>query len=134
MSEITFLRPDGLVRSPAFSWVAVIPPGATTVHVGGINATTADGTLVGEDDIAAQTQQVLENLRVALAAAGASMRDLVSWTIFLVDGVDLAAGYQVAARALPVDREPPLITVAVVPSLGVPGALLELSALAAYVR
>ena len=55
MAEITFLRPVGLLHSPAFSWVAVVPPGATTIHVGGINATDADGNLVGGDDIAAQT-------------------------------------------------------------------------------
>jgi enamine deaminase RidA (YjgF/YER057c/UK114 family) len=134
MDQIEFLRPEGLLLSPAFSWVAVIPPGATTIHVGGIDATTADGTLVGEGDIGAQTEQVLTNLRIALEAAGASMQDLVSWQLFVVDGVDLTEGYQAAAAHLPKDREPPLITVAIVPKLGVPGALLELSAVAAVVR
>ena len=134
MDEIEFLRPTGLLQSPAFSWVAVVPPGATTIHVGGINADDGRRHLVGDGDIAAQTEQVLANLRIALEAAGASMHDLVSWQLFVVDGVDLTAGYQVAAAALPPDREPPLITVAIVPKLGVPGALLELSAIAAVVR
>ena len=111
-----------------------MPPGATTIHIGGLNAVDADGNLVGDGDIAAQTEQVLANLRIALEAAGASMQDLVSWQLFVVDGVDLTAGYQVAAAALPPDRDPPLITVAIVPKLGVPGALLELSAIAAVVR
>src|SRR3954463_6832654 len=114
MDEIAFLRPDGLLHSPAFSWVAVVPPGATTIHVGGINATTADGTIVGDGDIGAQTTQVMDNLRIALEAADASLRDLVSLQLFLVDGIDLPAGYQAAAAALPQDREPPLITVAIV--------------------
>jgi enamine deaminase RidA (YjgF/YER057c/UK114 family) len=134
MDELTFLRPDGLLRSPAFSWVAVVPPGATTIHVGGINATTADGTIVGDGDIGAQTTQVMDNLRIALEAAEASLRDLVSLQLFLVDGIDLTAGYQAAAAALPQDREPPLITVGIVSKLGVPAALLELSAIAAVVR
>jgi hypothetical protein len=43
MNHIELLRPDGLVISPAFSHVAVIPPGATTIHVGGQNA--VDGTV-----------------------------------------------------------------------------------------
>jgi enamine deaminase RidA (YjgF/YER057c/UK114 family) len=133
MDQITFLRPDGLLRSPAFSGVAVVPPRATTIHVGGINATDVDGNLVG-DDIGAQTTQVMDNLRIALEAAGASLHDLVSLQLFLVDGIDLTAGYQAAAAVLPQDREPPLITVAIVPKLGVPGALLELSAIAAVVR
>src|ERR1044071_10433219 len=107
MDEITFLRPDGLLRSPAFSWVAVVPPGATTIHVGGINATDADGNLVG-DDIGAQTTQVMDSLRVALEAADASLRDLVSLQLFLVEAIALPAGYQAAAAVLPQDREPPL--------------------------
>jgi enamine deaminase RidA (YjgF/YER057c/UK114 family) len=134
MDQIEFLRPDGLLRSPAFSWVAVVPAGATTIHVGGINATDVDGAIVGEGDIGAQTRQVMDNLRIALEAAGASMHDLVGLLLFVVDGVDLTEGYQAAASAIPQDREPPLVNVAIVPKLGAPGALLELSATAAVVR
>ena len=53
MAEIQRLRPEGLVHSPAFSHVAVVPPGATTVYVGGQNAVDADGALVGGSDVAA---------------------------------------------------------------------------------
>jgi hypothetical protein len=59
MTEKSLLRPEGLVHSPAFSHVAVVPPGATTVYVGGQNAVDAEGTLVGGDDVAARTQQVM---------------------------------------------------------------------------
>ena len=118
------------MRSPAFSHVAVIPPGVATIYVGGQNAVDADGALVGADDIAAQTAQVMANLKTALAAAGASMSDLVSCTILFVEGVDLRAAYGVAAVALDADRDPPLVTGAMVAGLGVPGALIELSAIA----
>jgi enamine deaminase RidA (YjgF/YER057c/UK114 family) len=130
MTVMTLLRPEGLVRSPAFSHVAVIPPGVATIYVGGQNAVDADGALVGADDIAAQTAQVMANLKTALAAAGASMSDLVSCTILFVEGVDLRAAYGVAAGALDADRDPPLVTGAMVAGLGVPGALIELSAIA----
>lgn len=86
MTVTTLLRPDGLVHSPAFSHVAVIPSGVATIYVGGQNAVDASGTLVGADDIAGQTAQVMANLKTALAAAGASMSDLVSCTILFVDG------------------------------------------------
>jgi len=129
MAEKSLLRPEGLVRSPAFSHVAVVPPGATTVYVGGQNAVDGDGTLVGGDDIAAQTQQVMTNLHVALAAAGASVQDLVMMTILVVDGVDLAAAYPVAAAEL-AGSVPPVVAVRVA-GLAVPGALLEVSAVAA---
>ena len=125
----SLLRPEGLVQSPAFTHVAVVPPGATTVYVGGQNAVTGDGTLVGDGDVAAQTQQVMTNLQVALAAVGASFDDLVMVTILLVEGADLGAAYPVAAAAL-AGAAPPVVA-ARVAGLAVPGALLEVSAVAA---
>jgi enamine deaminase RidA (YjgF/YER057c/UK114 family) len=125
----TLLRPEGLVHSPAFSHVAVVPPGTTTVYVGGQNAVTADDTLVGADDVAAQTGQVMANLKTALAAAGATVHDVVMMTIVLVDGVDLTPAYPVAAAAL--EGAAPPVVVMRVPGLVVPGALVEVSAVAA---
>ena len=131
MTRISLLRPEGLVRSPAFTHVAVVPPGATTIHVGGQNAVGADGSLVGGGDVAAQTRQVMANLQVALAAAGATVHDLVAMTILFVDGVDLAEAYPVAAEGLA--GAAPTVVGARVAGLGVPGALLEVSAIAALV-
>ncbi|HEY0448482.1 RidA family protein [Actinophytocola sp.] len=131
MTQMSLLRPDGLVRSPAFSHVAVVPPGATTIYVGGQNAVDGDGRLVGGDDAAAQTRQVMKNLHVALAAGGASVHDLVMITILLVEGVDLAVAYPVAAAEL-AGAAPPVVAVRVA-GLAVPGALLEVSAVAAVI-
>jgi enamine deaminase RidA (YjgF/YER057c/UK114 family) len=128
MAQMSLLRPEGLVQSPAFSHVAIVPPGATTVYIGGQNAVDGDGTLVGGDDIAAQTQQVMTNLHVALSAAGASVKDLVMMTILLVEGADLTAAYPVAAAEL-AGAAPPVVA-ARVAGLAVPGALLEVSAVA----
>ena len=134
MDEITLLRPEGLVNSPAFSHVAVVPPGATTIYVGGQNAVDATGALVGGDDAAAQTRQVMANLETALAAAGATIADVVSMSLLIVDGIDLNAAYAVAAESLGSAGDPPLVSAALVPALAVPGALLELSATAAVLR
>ncbi|MFJ4030312.1 RidA family protein [Paenarthrobacter sp. NPDC089989] len=127
------LRPQGLVNSPAFSHVAIVPPGATTIYVGGQNAVDADGKLVGPDDVAVQSARALANARTALAAAGAALSDVVQWTVLFVDGADLAAGYGAIAAELASD-EPPLVTAARVAGLGAPGALVEISAVAAVVR
>jgi len=134
MAQIEYPTPAGLVASPAFSHVAVVPPGATTILVGGQNAVDAEGALVGEGDVAAQVEQVMANIVTALAAADASMADVVSMTVALVDGVDIDAAYGAAAASIPTDRPAPLVTAAFVPALGVPGALVEVSALAAVVR
>jgi enamine deaminase RidA (YjgF/YER057c/UK114 family) len=133
MASIERIRPEGLVRSPAFSHVAVVPPGATTIYVGGQNAVAADGALVGEGDVAAQSARAFENAKAALAAAGATVRDVVQWTVLFVDGVDVAAGYRAIASEL-VSDEPALVTAARVAGLGVPGALVEIGAIAAVVR
>lgn len=134
MDTIKLLKPEGLVNSPAFSHVAVIPPGATTILVGGQNAVDSNGSLVGGNDVGAQTAQVMANLKTALAAAGADMSDVVSLTLYAVDGIDITAGYTVAAKSLDPNSDPPLITAAMVPALGVPGALVELAAVAAVLR
>jgi len=133
MDSIQRLRPDGLVRSPAFSHVAVVPPGATTIYIGGQNGVDAEGHIVGPDDIAAQSSKALANARTALEAVGATLADVVQWTVLFVDGADLAAGYGAIAAEL-ASEEPPLVTAARVSGLGVPGALVEISAIAAVIR
>jgi len=127
------LRPEGLVHSPAFSHVAVVPPGATTIYVGGQNSVGADGALIGEGDVAAQAVRALENTKTALATAGATIADVVQWTVLLVDGVDVAAAYGAIASEL-ASEEPGLVTAALVAGLAVPGALVEIGAVAAVVR
>ncbi|GAB3826443.1 RidA family protein [Kribbella italica] len=129
MTEKTLLRPEGLVNSPAFTHVAVVPPGMTTLYVGGQNAVDGEGKLIGGDDAAAQTEQVMKNLKTALAAAGATVHDLVSMTIYLAEEVDLAKAYPVAAQGL--EGAAPTVQGIRVTSLTVPGALLEVSAIAA---
>lgn len=131
MTEIQLLRPEGLVVSPAFSHVAIVPPGATTVYIGGQNAVDQSGQIVGGDDVAAQTRRVMENVTTALAAAGAGIKDLVSVSVFLVEGTDVQAAYAAAAETLGSVQTPPLVSAALVAALGVPGALVEVSAVAA---
>jgi enamine deaminase RidA (YjgF/YER057c/UK114 family) len=131
MTEIQLLRPEGLVASPAFSHVAIVPPGATTVYIGGQNAVDQNGELVGGADVAAQTRQVMANLVTALAAAGAGIEHLVSVTVVLVEGADVQAAYAAAAPSLSSAKVPPLVNSALVSGLGVPGALVEVSAVAA---
>ncbi|WP_345764668.1 RidA family protein [Diaminobutyricibacter sp. McL0608] len=133
MATIERIRPAGLVVSPAFSHVAVVPPGATTIYVGGQNAVDETGALVGEDDVAAQATRALSNAVTALRAVDATVDDVVQWTVLFVDGVDLRAAYGAIAGELASDG-PPLVLGARVAGLGVPGALVEVSAIAAVLR
>ncbi|MFL6157171.1 MAG: RidA family protein [Marmoricola sp.] len=128
--EITRLQPAGLVASPAFSHVAVVPPGSTTIYLGGQNGVNETGAVVS-DDAAAQSVRAIDNAETALAAAGATLADVVAWTVLIVDGTDLAAAYGAIAPRLAGPGAPPLVTAARVAGLGVPGAVIEVSAVAA---
>ena len=131
--DITRLQPAGLVVSPAFSHVAVVPAGATTIYVGGQNGVDETGAVVS-DDVAAQSIRAVDNASIALAAAGASLADVVQWTVLIDAGADLGAAYGAIAPRLATGGAPPLVTAALVAGLGVPGALIEISAVAAVIR
>lgn len=128
--EITYLQPAGLVASPAFSHVAIVPPGATTIYVGGQNGVDETGKLVSAD-IAEQSLKAIDNATTALKAAGASLADVVAWQVLIEENADLASAYGAIAPKLRRSGAPPLVTAARVAGLAVPGALIELSATAA---
>ncbi len=125
---IQHLNPASLHANPAFSWGTVIPAGSTIVVVGGQNGIGADGELVG-DSIGPQTEQAMKNLLAVLEEAGATPADVAKLTIFLVEGVDLNEGFA-ASRGVWGDN-PTAVSAAFVRGLAVPGALVEIEAIAA---
>src|SRR5215467_8515012 len=129
--EIRYLQPDGLVRSPAFSHGAVIPAGAATVYIGGQNGVDEAGQVVASHDAAAQAVRAVDNVEIVLRAAGATLADVVVWTVLMAAGAGVAAAYGAIASRLARAGAPPLVTAARVAGLAVPGALLEISAIAA---
>jgi enamine deaminase RidA (YjgF/YER057c/UK114 family) len=127
---VEFLNPDGLPRNPAFSNVAVVSGSVRTIYIGGQDAIDAEGNVVGAGDIAAQTEQVLRNLRTALAAAGAGPEHVVKWNVFIVDGQDFRSGYAAFQRVWGDRPDPPVITAAMVKGLAHPDFLVEMDAIA----
>jgi len=128
--NITLIQPAGLVVSPAFSHVAIVPAGATTIYVGGQNGVDETGSVVS-GDVAEQSSRAIDNASIALEAAGATLADVVPWFVLIDADADLRAAYGAIGPRLARAGAPPLVTAALVAGLGVPGALIEVSAIAA---
>ncbi len=89
------------------------------------------GTVVAAGDVAGQAEQVMANLRIALAAAGAQLTDVVKTTVYVATAQrqDLVAAWEVVHRHFENHEAPStLLGVAV---LGYRDQLVEVEAVAA---
>jgi len=78
------LNPPSLSKPTGYSHATLVTAGRQ-VHVSGQLALNASGEIVGKGDIAAQTEQVYQNLKAALSAAGADMRHVFKLVTYVVD-------------------------------------------------
>ncbi len=125
---ITLLNPEGLPRIDAYRQVA-IASGSKLVFVAGQVSWDADGTTIGEGDLAAQVEQCLVNVGTALSGAGASFDDVAKLTVYVVDwSADkmppLMDGLGRAAERLGLTANPPATLIGVA-ALDVPEHLVE---------
>jgi 2-iminobutanoate/2-iminopropanoate deaminase len=67
---------------------AIAASGRLVFVSGQIALDPKSGLMIGDDDVEAQTRQVMANLQAVLAAAGASFVDVVRTTVFLLDMSD----------------------------------------------
>ncbi|HIK19340.1 MAG TPA: RidA family protein [Leptolyngbyaceae cyanobacterium M33_DOE_097] len=70
---------------------AIAATGQMIFLAGQIAIDPAIGEIVGEGDVARQTEQVMQNLKAVLAAANATFADVVKTSVFLADMNDFAA-------------------------------------------
>jgi enamine deaminase RidA (YjgF/YER057c/UK114 family) len=81
--QTQFLNPATLC--PTFGWTHVVTAtGGKTIHVSGQVSVNERGEVVGKGDMRAQTEQTFKNLQHALAAVGASFRDVVKMNLYVV--------------------------------------------------
>jgi enamine deaminase RidA (YjgF/YER057c/UK114 family) len=128
--SVRYINPDSLNKNPAFTNVVVVEGNVRTVHIGGQDAVNASGEIVGKDDIVAQTEQVLANVRAALEAGGAGPEHIIKWNIYVVEGQSLQAGFAAFQNAWPQTPNPPAITGVFVSALAHPDFLVEMDAVA----
>jgi enamine deaminase RidA (YjgF/YER057c/UK114 family) len=113
-----------------YSYVAVAPDGGT-VFTAGACPIDADGRIVEPGDVPGQTRRTLDNLAVALRAAGCGFGDILKTTVYVAsaDRSDLLAAWAVVESEFGSDGPPS--TLLGVAALGFDGQLVEIEAVAA---
>src|SRR5215212_8861123 len=132
--SVRYINPDSLNKNPAFTNVVVVEGNVKTVHIGGQDAINASGEIIGKGDIVAQIEQILANLRVALAAGGAGPEHIIKWNVYIVEGQSLQAGFTAFQNAWPQTPNPPAITGVFVSGLAHPNFLVEMDAVAVVLQ
>ncbi|MBB5824100.1 RidA family protein [Micromonospora carbonacea] len=114
-----------------YAYAATVAPPARLVFAAGACPLDAAGRTVAPGDPAAQARQVMANLEVALAAAGARLADVVKTTVYVASSrqADLVAAWEVVRDAFG-GHEPPS-TLLGVTVLGYDDQLVEVEAVAA---
>jgi 2-iminobutanoate/2-iminopropanoate deaminase len=85
---------------------AIAAKGRMVFVAGQIPLHPETGEIVGEGDIAAQTERSLQNLKAILQAAGATLENVVKTSVFLQDMNDFAAMNAVYARYFEAETAP----------------------------
>ena len=107
------------------------------LFISGTSSRRADNTVAGAEvdalgttrlDIRAQTRAVIENIRDILGSAGATLKDLVELSTFLVNMNDFAGYNEVYAEYF--DYDGPARTTVAVHQLPHPHLLIEIRAVA----
>jgi len=98
------------------------------LFVSGCVPVDGEGRLVGGTDVVAQARQVFANVGAVLSAAGSTFADVVKVTVYLTDVEDRARIDPVRRQVFGETR--PASTLVEVSRLAVPGARLEVEAVA----
>ena len=120
----TISNPSGLHDPPGYSHT-VVATGSRLAFVAGQVALDRNFGLVGGDDLAAQTRQVMANLEIALDELGASWDDVVKATVYTTRPHDYEELGGAMAEAL-AGAAPPAQVLLGVTALALPELLVEI--------
>jgi enamine deaminase RidA (YjgF/YER057c/UK114 family) len=130
LTKPRFINPAAIAKPPGYTHVVEVTAPGRTIYIAGQLGLDRDGNLAGEPgDFAAQAVQAFENLKAALAAAGATFENTVKVNNYLVDIKHLPLLREVRKAYLNMQAPPASTTVAIV-ELAREGALYEIDAIA----
>jgi len=127
---VRFSNPKTLAPPPGYSSVVEISGPCRSVYVAGQLGLDLNNKLVGAPgDFRAQCVKAFENLRAALADAGATFKDVVKINNYLTNMSHIGIFREVRDRFLNA-KAPPASTTVAISQLARPGALFEIEAIA----
>ena len=127
------IQPQGLhvvmrAGHPAYTHVVTVSGTGKMIFVAGQLARDANGNCVGKADMRAQIQQVGENIKACLEAAGASLADIVKTNTFVTDYEEYAKHGDMRRRYF--EPGTPTSTTVQISRLADPDAMVEIEAIA----
>lgn len=128
---VTLVRSSALSDTAEYAYAATAPSEARLIFLAGSCPLEADGSTAGVGDYTAQAAKCVENMKIALAEAGATITDVISTRVLVASSTqaDLVAAWEVVRDAFG-DHDVPS-TLLGVTVLGYDDQLVEIEAVAA---
>jgi enamine deaminase RidA (YjgF/YER057c/UK114 family) len=128
---VTLIRSASLSSVAEYAYAATAPAEARLIFLAGACPLNEDGSTAATGDYAGQAAKALENMRTALADAGAALHDVISTRVLVASSrqEDLATAWQVVRDTFG-DHDVPS-TLMGVTVLGYADQLVEIEAIAA---
>jgi enamine deaminase RidA (YjgF/YER057c/UK114 family) len=125
-----FVTPPTLYDGAPYEYAAIAPPGSRLVFAAGACPLNDAGEVIAPGDYERQAHATLENLRVALEAAGSSFDQVLKTTVYVAsdDRAQLVRVWTVVEEHFAPARPPS--TLLGVAALGYSGQLVEIEAVA----
>jgi enamine deaminase RidA (YjgF/YER057c/UK114 family) len=130
-SAVTLIRSGSLFGAAQYAYAATAPAASRLIFLAGACPLNADGSTAAVGDYPGQAAKAFENLRTALADAGASVTDVISTRVLVASGrqEDLVAAWEVVRESFGAHDVPS--TLLGVTVLGYRDQLVEIEAVAA---
>ncbi|MGO4146083.1 RidA family protein [Paenarthrobacter sp. YAF11_1] len=130
---VTLIHSDRLSSAAEYAYAATAPAGARLIFLAGSCPLNEDGTTADIGDYRAQAEKSVENMLLALDAAGAGIGDVISTRVLVASAQqsDLVAAWEVVRAAFG-DHDVPS-TLMGVTVLGYDHQLVEIEAIAAVI-
>ena len=128
---VTLIRSDSLSNVAEYAYAATAPANARLVFLAGACPLAENGSTVAHGDYAGQATRAVENMRTALADAGATIHDVLSTRVLVASSsqADIATAWEVVRDAF-ADHDVPSTLIGVT-VLGYDDQLVEIEAIAA---